>query len=114
MDSPSERRLVENEVIFREANKSIAEFVKESSVVSAPLRFYCECSRPECRERIELTPEEYKELHQSSRQFIALNGHEIPEIEKIILQDEDFNVIEKFAEPPTPEELNRAVKKIIL
>ncbi len=116
MDKLSERRLVENEVIFRESNKSIAEFIEETDAVAAstPLRFFCECSKTECRERIELSPEEYKELHQNNRQFIILVGHEMPKIEKVVEQKQGFNIIEKFMSPPSLEELNLAVKNIRL
>lgn len=110
----SKRRMAENEVIFREANTAISELIEEAAQNSkqTPVRFYCECSREDCRERISLTPSKYKELHQNSRQFIALDGHEIAEIEKIIIHENGFNVIEKFDEPPTKEELNMAVRHL--
>lgn len=114
MDKLSERRLVENEVIFRESNKAAQEFIEnELSVPSdTPLHFYCECSRPECKEHIELSADKYKQLHQNNRQFIVLTGHEITSIEKIIKKEDGFNLIEKYGEPPTAEELNLAVKHI--
>jgi hypothetical protein len=112
MDNTSKRKLAENEVVFREANKSVAEFAGDGTSDDKPLRFYCECSKEECRERIELSPAKYRELHQNSRLFIALPGHEVTEIEKIVSPEGGFNLIEKFDEPPSPEELNLAVKNI--
>lgn len=114
MDDTSKRKLAENEVVFREANKSVAEFAGDAASDDRPLRFYCECSKDECRERIELTPAKYRELHPNNRLFIALPGHEITEIEKIVSRQDEFIVIEKFDEPPTPEELNVAVKNVKL
>lgn len=112
MDKLSERRLVENETIFRQVNTSVAEFVEETSSPREPVRFYCECSNAACRERIELTPERYKQLHKNSLQFIALAGHETPEIERVVKEEKGFNVIEKFRTLPTQEELNEAIKII--
>lgn len=115
MDKLSERRLAENEVIFREANRDIQKFVKgEENGGRTLINFYCECSRPKCRERITLTVDTYDELHKNKRQFISIPGHEVPEVERVIRKEDGFSVIEKFADPPAPEEIDQAVKNIKL
>lgn len=74
MDKPSERRLAENEVIFRTFNEEAKDFVLEDAqrmpLAGKPLRFYCECSDLRCIERIELTADVYERLHQTSRRFV--------------------------------------------
>jgi hypothetical protein len=72
-DSVSERRMAENEVVFRKYNErvqqgfdAVKKVAKEAGQehfvveVDAPLYFYCECSDENCHERIRLTTERYK------------------------------------------------------
>jgi hypothetical protein len=116
MDKLSERKLAENEVIFRQANLNVAEFMVEGEGedTKTVIPFYCECSNRNCRKRIRLTPKKYQAFHQKRRYFIAIDGHEIPAIEKIIQKKDGFNVIEKFGEPPTAEEIDSALGRIKL
>jgi hypothetical protein len=107
MDKFSERRLKENEVIFQQANKGVAEFVLEGGGSAATvIKFYCECSNLDCRQRIPLTAPDYKKLHKTQRRFIALDGHETPKIEKIVSSHDGFNVIEKFGEIPSVKDID--------
>lgn len=112
MDELSERRLAENEVIFRRANEGVAEFLKDEGKSEKPVSFYCECSNPNCRERVRITAKQYTDWHQSVRHFIALKGHEIPAIEKIVRQEGDYAVLEKYDDPPSDQETDRALKNI--
>ncbi|CAN5629477.1 hypothetical protein BH23PAT1_BH23PAT1_4460 [soil metagenome] len=113
VDELSERRLAENEVIFREANKSALEFVKELDYPKdAELRFFCECARADCRERIVMAAREYNDLHQNDRQFVIRPGHNFPEIEKVIKEENGRNVVEKHIDPPSPDKLNSVLKNL--
>src|SRR5881275_2711603 len=114
MDKLSRYKLAENEVIFREANSSVAEFIAEGEGPNTKTQvpFYCECSNRKCRIRIKMTPKQYRELHRHTRYFIALAGHEMTEIEKVVQKKKGFNVIEKYGEPPTPEEIDTALERI--
>lgn len=113
MNKFSERRLKENEVIFQQANKGVAEFVQEATGESNPvIRFYCECSNMDCRQRIPLTAQKYTELHQNKRQFIAIAGHEMPEIEKVVLNGPGYTVVEKFGEVPSPEDIEAVLPNV--
>ena len=102
MDKFSERRLKENEVIFQQANKGVADFILEESDETNPvIKFYCECSDIDCRQRIALHAAEYRALHKSQRHFIAISGHETPKIEKIVKKLDGFSVVEKIGEIPS-------------
>ncbi len=109
----SERRLAENQVLFRQKNEQVAsdlEALKKAaesegrgSLVpdsDVPLHFYCECSNTDCRQRIILTTSQYKELHQNSSQFILVTGHEVPNIERVVFRNDKYEVVEKFQTPP--------------
>jgi len=98
----SERRLVENETIFRDANQEInflASRVLGQAQTVIPVGFYCECSDRECRERIELTPEEFVKVHSISNQFVIKCGHEVLRIEDIIEDRSNFCIIRKHVMP---------------
>jgi hypothetical protein len=112
MNSLSERRLVENEVIFRSANKDAEEFIIETQGADAVLHFYCECSHTECKQHITLSAQKYEELHKNNRQFIAIPGHEVPEVERIVLRTPKYIVIEKYGDPPSDKEVKAALKKL--
>jgi hypothetical protein len=111
MQKFSERRLKENEVIFQQANQGVADFVTEDTHdPDVVIKFYCECSNIDCRERISLTAKDYHKLHKTERQFIALNGHEIPAIEKIVANHGSFNQIEKEGEIPSVVDIQPRVE----
>jgi hypothetical protein len=115
--TPSERRLAENEVVFREANEQVQEgmtrlrksakaggfddlYQNKSGEQETPLHFYCECADEKCRQRIIMTPSKFKELHSSSTRFVIKPGHQVPEVERVILEDKQFMVVDKMVTPP--------------
>lgn len=99
----SERRLIENELLFKQLNDEAKEFVLEGKTqnewTNRKLRFYCECSNTDCRERIELTAAEYDGLHTNRKRFVIRPGHDIPEIEHIVDRDAKYMVVEKEKVP---------------
>lgn len=104
MTEPSKRRLIENEVLFRERNTAVKEFIQdETRHDDGSLEFYCECSSTDCVSRIKITPSEYGGAHRSNRHFIALRGHELPEIEKVVTRKSGYNILEKYRNPDHPE-----------
>lgn len=112
MSKRSDRRLIENEVIFRDVNKNIQEFVESEDETPASLSFYCECSNPDCLERIELPTTLYAKLHKNKKHFITAIGHEFLEVEKILKKHSNYQIIEKHFTPPKPENINMALNAI--
>ena len=116
----SERRLAENEVLFRQNNiqvqKSLEKLRKTAKAegresllpeTDMPLQFYCECSDENCKQRIILNPTEYSDLHQNSSQFILIPGHNVPRVERTVKITDKYIVVEKYKAPPeSPEQLN--------
>lgn len=104
----SERRLAENEVIFRELNQKVVRGLTELKELAlshnedalAPdttqtLLFYCECANLDCSKRIAISPEEYENIHKNPRHFITAKNHQIPEIEKVVKSTPEYDVVEK-------------------
>lgn len=111
--SLSERRLVENQVYFRQFNERVTKGLDELTElaqhtdqtdllpdVDQPIQFYCECSDDNCTKRITLRPSEHRALHKNNDQFVLLPHHDIPEIERITVATGDYIVVEKYNAAP--------------
>ncbi len=109
----SERRQIENEVVFRQANervqteldklKEIAEEEKDKSLPeleNLTFHFFCECSDENCLQKIEIKLSIYNEIHNNRKQFIIKPKHDVSKIENIILKDTNYWVVEKHLQPP--------------
>jgi thymidylate kinase len=93
-------------------NKNIQEFVEGEANMPDKLAFYCECSDPECIERIELTTDDYARSHKEDRHFITKVGHEFTQIEKVLKKYSHYQVVEKNFTPPDPESIDMALRAI--
>jgi hypothetical protein len=60
--------------------------------------FVCECGDSECLERIELTDAEYEKLRADPLLFAVVRGHEIPDVEDVVVRDDRFDVVRKHIE----------------
>ncbi len=108
----SERRQIENEVVFRQTNEQIQKDLdalndmakKEDTHLpdtdDLVLYFYCECSDENCQERIGIKLSLYNDFHNNRKQFLISPNHESLAVERIILKDSNYTVVEKFVTPP--------------
>lgn len=107
------RRLIENEVYFRQRNEHVVNGFKELAKVAKeegqddylpdmriPIHFYCECADEKCRKRVTLTPRKYAQLHKNRSQFVILPTHNVPEVERIRQTETNYLVVEKYLTPP--------------
>ena len=90
-------RLVNNEALFRAANERMADW-EEQHAEEAHELYYCECADRECRDKVELSWQEYEAVRSRSDRFFVRPGHEIPEVESVIDQFEGYLVIQKNPE----------------
>jgi len=113
MKQRDERRLAENEIIFRQINRDADEFLHDVGVENLVLApFYCECSNIDCNQRIEMASAEYERIHLNPKRFIVVKGHEVPAIEDVVERHDIYNVVEKLTELPTPEDAERRLKEL--
>ncbi len=101
VNKTSERRLVENELIFAGANDGLKHTTDRVFTASErdalPLEFYCECSDMACREKIQLTVSTYDQIRKASPYTcFLLPGHEITEIEKVVDRTPEYVIVEKI------------------
>ncbi len=109
MDMPlSERRQIENEMIFRRANEVVGdnldeidanhrddgnpELVRNEDIL---LHFKCECSDEDCDARIPIKLSVYQSIHENRDAFIIKLKHQVEAIEKVIRTEDSYSVVEK-------------------
>jgi hypothetical protein len=95
-----------NESLFREVNDRIEELSENVEAQGiAPegglVEFHCECGRDGCTERLRMTIAEYEHVRADNDRFAVVPGHETPEMEAVVEENERFVVVDKLpqAEP---------------
>jgi hypothetical protein len=104
----SERRQIENEMIFRRANEKIGDGLDELDAMHIEddnpqlirsddllLHFKCECSDEDCDVRIPIKLSVYQKIHENRDAFIIKAKHQVNEIEKVIRTENNYSVVEK-------------------
>lgn len=109
MDMPiSERRQIENEMIFRRLNENVGDELDKLDAMHVEdnnphlvrkgdmtLHFKCECSDEDCDARIAVPVSVYKSIHQNRSAFIIKLKHQVNAIEKVIRSEYSYSVVEK-------------------
>ena len=93
-----QERLARNETLFRSVNERVEEVVQPGP--NEEIDFLCECGDDNCVEKVTLTRRDYEQVRQDGAQFAVIPGHEIPEIENVIMRGEGdrFLVVRKHPE----------------
>lgn len=118
MDMPlSERRQIENEMIFRRINEKVGDDLGSLDAMHIEdhnldlmwddailLNFKCECSDEDCGKRIPIKLSVYKKIHENRDAFIIKLKHQVKEIEKVILTEENYCVVEKNNSTAEPDD----------
>lgn len=93
-----ERRLAQNEALFRDVNERIEELAKGHGGAPLAYEFLCECSNIDCTFRVELTLGDYEAVRAHGSRFIVLPEHVFPEVEHVAERHEGYWVVEKGGE----------------
>lgn len=115
--SLTERRQIENEMIFRRANEKIGASLDETDDNHmrekhpwltrddlVELQFKCECSDETCHARISIKLSTYQKIHLNRDVFIIKLKHQVEAIEKVILTEKTYAVVEKNKSTTDPGE----------
>jgi hypothetical protein len=97
MDS-REHRLVENETRFRDLNEQIEELASTHGIDEHVYEFLCECSNGDCTLRLPLTLAVYQLARARADQFIVAPGHDLPEIEHVVVRTASYEIVRKRGE----------------
>ncbi len=93
-----ERRLAENETVFREVNERIEDLALTHGGNEHVYDFLCECSNIGCDLRLSLPLSVYEEARSDSAVFLVALGHELPEIEEVVRRGDGFQLVKKHGE----------------
>ena len=104
--SERERRIGENEALFRSVNEQVRKLNATLSTLTDRMAIVCECADERCLERIELAAEAYAAVHAEPTQFIVKPGHDAPEAERVVEANGDYWVVRK--DPGLPADIARA------
>ena len=90
----SKERLALNEAMFRDANERMVGWGErhEEALLET---FFCECSDRECRQKIELSADEYEEVRSNSRHFAVAVGHANLSVERVVFPNDRYDVVQK-------------------
>jgi hypothetical protein len=94
MEEELQKRLVSNEIAFREINEAIARG-QWPGEPDAAHGFRCECARLGCQDLIDLTPGDYERVRANPRWFVVSPGHELPDLETVVERRSGYFVVEK-------------------
>jgi hypothetical protein len=90
------KRVGRNEVLFREVNERLRELGEGFSLVSEGGDFVCECADTSCTEHVRMPLETYEQIRSKPTRFFVIRGHEEPDFEQIIEEQEVYLVVEKL------------------
>jgi hypothetical protein len=93
-----EERLAKNESLFREVNERIEEAASRAALLDIEAGFVCECASVECTEPLPITLLDYEEARSKPTWFIVLNGHERPDVERIVRSLGSCLIVDKVGE----------------
>jgi hypothetical protein len=94
-----DRRLAQNEALFREVNERIDDVAEaHAHGANALYDFVCECANADCTFQIRLPLSDYKKVRADDRQFVVLPLHYTPEIEELVAEEQAYWVVRKTGE----------------
>lgn len=121
----SERRQIENEMIFRRINEKVGDDLGSLDAMhieddnpelmwndAIMLNFKCECSDEDCDTRIQIRLSTFKKIHENRDAFLIKLKHQVEEIEEVILSEDNYSVVQKHNRTPEPSDIlnNTSVK----
>lgn len=80
-------------MLLRDVNERIADVA--TSWQADPPEFLCECSDPDCAETLSLSLREYDIIRSTPNLFIVQNGHEHPDVDRVVRASDGFTLVEK-------------------
>lgn len=93
-DTARAARVAENESIFRSANEKLEQRFREVEAEGLT-PFLCECGDATCTQVIRLTLDEYEGVRGHAAHFAIVSGHQILVAERVVEQNERYDVVEK-------------------
>jgi hypothetical protein len=81
-----------NQALWREVNERI----RAVAETSARREFLCECADLDCTQTLNLTVAEYERIRSSGVRFPIASGHDFPEVENVVEENDGYVVVQKI------------------
>jgi hypothetical protein len=98
--SERQRRIGENEAIFRSFNEQVRSISSTFTVPAETLTVVCECGNRRCSEQFAIAPDEYGRVRDDPTTFVIKPGHDLPEAETVVAKTPVYWVVQKHAGLP--------------
>jgi hypothetical protein len=95
-----ERRIAENEVLFRSVNERIEGMNEAFGTVTDTFSIVCECGDAACTEQIEIGRSDYERVRADPTLFVVKPGHEIGRVEDVLETRDEYDVVRKREAEP--------------
>jgi hypothetical protein len=100
MSDERERRIGENEVVFRAVNERIEGLNEAFGMVTETMSVVCECGDIACSQQIEISLPEYERVRAEPTLFVVVPGHEIEDVEDVAERRDSYTVVRKHPGEP--------------
>ena len=87
---------IDNEILRRSRNEWIEQTADSFGANHVEEAYVCECGDPQCSDNISLTRVEYEAVRSEGSHFVVAIDHENPEMERIIVENKRFTVVQKM------------------
>ncbi|HEX3690791.1 MAG TPA: hypothetical protein VHV28_13910 [Solirubrobacteraceae bacterium] len=92
VDSDRQQRIINNEQQFKAFNEGL----RASTAGAAPkLQVVCECGRLDCHDRLDVSDQEWRDVHEHPNRYVITVGHEIPDAERVVSSNDRYAVVQK-------------------
>ncbi len=91
-------RIARNESAFRKLNESLENSIHRKRAEEDFAGFVCECGDMDCEDIVRLPMSDYEAIRQDSQLFFVKPGHEIPDAEDVVREEEGYLVVRKHAD----------------
>jgi hypothetical protein len=90
-----QRRIGENEALFREVNERVRETSETFDVARGEAQFVCECGTAACVERVHMRLDEYERVRADPTTFLIVPGHDQPDVEVVVAHEGNYAIVRK-------------------
>lgn len=90
-----ERRLLDNESAYHRFSERLWQRMSDNGEIEDTARFNCECANAHCSTEITMTVGAYRHLRSHPRWFAVVSGHQVPEVEPVVGERQDYLIVER-------------------
>jgi hypothetical protein len=87
---------IENQILRRTRNEWIENTSDSFGANHIEEAYICECGDPGCSDNVTMTRVEYEAVRSDGSHFVVAVDHENPEIERVILENRRFTIVQKM------------------